>query len=452
VDHDGGAELLRLLAGDSEALSLYAARALEGSPVPGLLDAVRSRLGRAGDELAEALLDLLEEDVEPGRLLEETLASGSDAAQAAVVLRLGAKLGGDAEPVLLEALRREPNTGLRGVLLGSLGRSDVGPLPESAGELILGALGASDPRVRANAAEVIGARIPDEVRELLPLLEDGVPRVRAAAARGLWDVEPGAVEAVVRDDLSSGEPRRVLAALHVLGSVPGFPEAGGTLCRYLKDDSPQIRLMACRGLADRGESLPAPLLAERYLVEDSDSCRRAVAGLGRTGPREELVTLLADELAGSGDARVRARAARGLGELGGEGAERALVLHTGEADPRVRAQVVEALGLCGGDRVVPVLEAALDDLTPRVAANAALALGRRGGREALARLGGWVRGADLARARSAAFALGEIGSAEVVGPLLEAAERLRDGGADAGSERALLKQILKALTKVRSGP
>lgn len=445
-------ELMRLLSLETDALSLYAVAHLEGEVDPDTCGALRARLREAGDELARAILRvLLRAGVAPGELLAEVLDGGGDAARVAALQAIEGLPAAELDPLVTGKVRSATDEGVRSALLGALGRVE-GPLPEVLAGEVREHLGDADARVRANAAECLGARAgAAAVEDLLPLLDDPVPRVRAAAAKGVFSSDPSRVTARVRADLSTGDARTVLAALHVVGEVAGFPEAGALLMTRLRDPDGQVRLMAARSLGSRAGELPAGELAEAYLAENLRPCRVAIGRLAQAGARRDFCRALGEVLADASDPRGRAGAAQGIGEAGTEEDEDLLVGHVQDADDRVRAEVIESLGRIGSSRVDPILEHAVLDPANRVAANAALALWRRGGATCLATLAAWLRGEDPGRARSAAFALGEIGSVEVVGPLLEVAEGLRDRGAVEEGERELLKQIMKALTRVQSG-
>lgn len=456
MDADPVAELLALLASGSAPLAFYAAQSLRGVDDPRVRPALEARLAGAGTDtdLAALLVDLLEprDPAEAEAQLTRVLGRAGEPAAVQAVARWGPMLGALGDRVLGGILAAGPGTNLAGAALGALGRL-AGPISREAARIVGGFLADPEARVRANAAEALAARGNREDKGSLErLLEDPIPRVRAGAGRGVFEHAPAMVRRVVDGELGSGELPRVLAAVHLLGQIPAYPDGTARLVEHLAHPAAQVRLMAVRSLAGREAELPAPALARRFLEESSASCREALAGLAVRGPRAGFVAALAEVLAGSVDSRERAGAAKGIGLAGSEADEGRLVPHLADPDDRVRAEVVEALGRIGGPRVEPLLEHALADPASRVAANAALALWKRGGEGALERLSGWLRGTDPARAASAAFALGEIGSAAVVEPLLEVAERLRDGGGEEGADRGLLKQILKALTKIRTPP
>lgn len=446
-------ELLHLLQLDSEPLALYAALHLEGVRVPELRAALVDRLASAGPELAAAIMDRLDEIEGPrDRLgtLEEILETGSEAAQVRALRCWAGVLGPELDAFLLPWFEREDvSLHVLATVLGVL-REVPGPMGDDLLRQVGEALSHKDPRVRSNAAELVAVRGGGELREpLRSMLEDRVPRVRAGAARAVWSFDPDAVGERLERDLNNGDRRDLLAALHVLGVLDGYPEAVALLCEKLSHPEPQVRLMALRSLAGREGDLDPVWLAERYLEEDSSACRQMLSERAGAGLRDAFCDRLLEELRIGEDPHRRSAAARGLGEAGGPEQEVALVSWVLDEDDRVRADVVESLGRMGGAGIDPVLWHAVQDGAPRVAANAALALWKRGGEDALALLVEWLRGQDLARAASAAFALGEIGSDQVIGPLLEIGERLQAEGTDSFSGRGLLKQIMKALTKVR---
>lgn len=446
-------ELLRLLALDSEPLALYAALHLGEARGEAVDQVILERLGRAGPELAGALIERLEGAAPApawGELLGRLLREGSEATRVQALARLAPRLGEERDGLLAPFLgeaRQDPH--VLATLLAALAPGE-GPLGAALAGEITPLLGHEDPRVRANAAELVAARGAEGAFPVLALLlEDPVPRVRAAAAKGAWHLDRDAVTQRVLTDLEASDPREVLAALHVLGCLEGFPDAGAILLRHALSSDSQVRLMALRSLEAFEAELDPAWLADRYLAEDSEACRKALAARARGACPGPFSGRLAAVLRADSDPRRRARAARGVGEAGGEAEGVLLAPFVTDADDRVRADVVESLGLIGGEAVEGVLVHALQDGAARVAANAGLALWRRGGDETLELLVGWLRGDDPGRAASAAFALGEIGSAQVMAPLLEVGERLRENGAEQAADRGLLKQIMKALGKVR---
>jgi HEAT repeat protein len=446
-------ELLRLLGLDSEPLALYAALHLEGATGPEVEAALRVRLTTAGPELAEAVCDRLGEILPQGELsrnLLEILESGSEPAQIRALRLWGRTLGERVDALLLPYLKRR--SGVLHVLATLVGTLEwgEGPLVGDTLQAVTELLAHPDPRVRANAAELVAARGGKGLQvPLSGMLEDSVPRVRAAAARAVWAWDPGMVQSHLERDLASLDRRVLLAALHVVGVLPDYPEALDILVNAGEHPEPQIRLMALRSMAGREDYLKVSWLAERFLAEDSQACCQAISERIQGDRREFFCDRLLEELRLGKEPRRRSRAARGLGEVRFQKHEVALVSWVLDPDDRVRADVIESLGHMGGEGIEPVLWHAVQDPAPRVAANAALALWRRGGEQALTLLVEWLRGDDLARAASAAFALGEIGSERVVGPLLELGERLQHEGDSSFACRGLLKQIMKALTKVR---
>lgn len=444
-------EFLLLLTQGDDALAVYAGAALLEAPEVDAVQPALERLATAEGELAEILLDLAERGKATADELFEVLARGaSEDALGRAALRLAPRLGRGGDAALARALEAAAGAALAGALLGAL-RLREGELAASLRGPVRARLGDADARVRANAAELVAARVPDPGEDLRTLLSDPVPRVRAAAAQGLWGDHSDEVTACVQADLGSSDPARRLAALFVLGRLPEFPSGTSTLVGALADPSDPIRRMACRALEGRESELDPEALLTLYLGERSRACQAGLAARLREGRVDVARLAVLRELDQRPDERRRAALLRALGDLGDPGDEAALVAHLDDPDDRVRAEAIEALGKVGGPRAVPLLERALADSAPRAAANAALALWRRGGTEAMERLARWLRGEDLARARSAAFALGEIGSVEVVAPLLEVAERLRDEGAESLPERHLLKQVMRSLARVRGG-
>lgn len=200
-------------------------------------------------------------------------------------------------------------------------------VPPDAADLIYGALGDRDWRVRKQAVEVavaLSERV-DIVSKLIDALCDGdnvgrrnaglevFGRLGPGVSRPLVDSlanVPSAARKFVIDALGDAGDRRALdvlvdaaehdpdpnvaaAALDSLARVGG-PEAEAALRRRLKSSDPFQRMAALDGLARLGATVPweeiEPLLGDRLVR------RVALALLGRTG-RTEAIDPLADALA-----------------------------------------------------------------------------------------------------------------------------------------------------------
>jgi HEAT repeat protein len=209
---------------------------------------------------------------------------------------------------------------------------------------------------RGRATLILGhLRLPDGIERIERMLDDPDPDVRLVACAGLALARaPAAVDALVR-----ALSRRRLSPERVIERL-GQPWAVDTL------------LAALARLDAEGERRSAPRIGIARAL--------GVAGDRRAEPA--LVHLL-----GKGSIEERISAARALGSVGGEAARPALELALADPEWALRAQAAKALGKIASARSVAALEAVLDDPAWWVRANAATTLRALGpqGRAALER-------------------------------------------------------------------
>jgi len=206
---------------------------------------------------------------------------------------------------------------------------------------------------------------------------------------------------------------RARAAL--LLSRPGIPAVVEQLVPLLTDPDPDVRLVACSGLARAAtphaaemlilalaahllpperiiERLGAPWAVETILArlrEGTSSISAAVADFPPCGHEAELDASLARALGLAGDPRsapalaemlggdsveIRISAARALGRVGGTDCVPALIEALGDEEWPVRAQAAKSLGALGAEDALAPLEGCLSDRAWWVRANAARAL------------------------------------------------------------------------------
>ena len=134
-------------------------------------------------------------------------------------------------------------------------------------------------------------------------------------------------------------------------------------------------------------------------------------------PPSDLIRLLRD-----GEARVRRRAALGLGRVGLSEAVEPLTTLFADEEPEVRQMAAFALGLIGDRAARPALLTALRDADPGVQGRAAEAMGMLGGDRADADA---VSG--MVRTHAAAGALAGVAADDVTYPLAPAVEAARLG-------------------------
>ena len=202
-------------------------------------------------------------------------------------------------------------------------------------------------RSRRATARVAGCRLLGDVGsyyavlDLVPLLDDPRPAVRAAAAVALGRL---------------GQPSAVGA---LIGAVEGddcLPvDAAADAIQHIRD-WPVSQLQPC--LSDASESVRAV----------------AVELLGRI-QAVDSVSALVGMLAGDPAAAVRVRAARALGRIGSPRGVHPLIECVKSGPPVLQAEAAAALGRLGATAAVPVLRTTLLSSSPDLSRAAATALG-----------------------------------------------------------------------------
>lgn len=240
-------------------------------------------------------------------------------------------------------------------------------------------------------------------------------------------MEASALSQKLRADLESRRPiTRARAAL--LLTRPGIPAVVEQIIPLLGDPDPDVRLVACSGLARAAtpraaevliwglvarvlpperiiERLGAPWAVETILLtlrEGPSPVSSALAGVEPSGPEVELDASLSRALGIARDRRaaralstllradsveVRISAARALGRLDGTACVPALIAALASEAWPVRAQAAKSLGALRAAEALVPLEHCLSDQAWWVRANAARALRELGdpGLEALRR-------------------------------------------------------------------
>lgn len=227
-------------------------------------------------------------------------------------------------------------------------------------------------------------------------------------------VEASTLPSRLSAKLKSRRPTaRARAAL--LLTRPGIPAVVEQIVPLLGDPDPDVRLVACSGLARAAtpraaelliwalmahllpperiiERLGAPWAVETMistLKEGPSAVADVLAGVAPCGDEVELDASLARALGLARDPRaatalvalldtdsteVRISAARALGRVGGAACVPALITALASADWPVRAQAAKSLGALGAVDALGPLEACLSDRAWWVRANAARAL------------------------------------------------------------------------------
>jgi HEAT repeat protein len=252
-------------------------------------------------------------------------------------------------------------------------------------------------------------------------------------------------------DLKSRRPTtRARAAL--LLTRPGIPEVVEQIVPLLGDPDPDVRLVACSGLARAATpraaelliwALMAHLLPPERIIERLGApwAVETILGTLRDGP-----TPVSDVLAGvaprGSETELDASLARALGLARDQRAATALATLLDRDSVEVRISAARALGRVGGTACVPALTAALESEDWPVRAQAAKSLGTLRAAEALESLehclsdrAWWVRA-------NAARALRDLG-----GPGIEALQRTLEHddryAADRAREQLALHTVIE---------
>jgi HEAT repeat protein len=207
-------------------------------------------------------------------------------------------------------------------------------------------------------------------------LSDTDAEVRAAAADSLDAPNATARRALPALVLALGDSNLEVAkaALGALGSI-GDATVFDAVAALLNAPDPGVQSAAVQALGALGDKRAVdPLL--KALGGDDEGVRAAAAlALGAVGERSSLPPMLA-VLKGDGAARVRAKAARGLGRP--EWADAVLVplkgAACGDRDPAVRAAALTALGTIASAPAAEAIRCGLRDADPEVRAAAGRAL------------------------------------------------------------------------------
>jgi len=450
--------LLELLADEDEKIVSHVVRELEGHDrervEEALLGALPTIVEGAIDDTLGALARFERwSGPRGGRALLHRAYGYNRAIVRTKALRLlGVHLLVDDQELLLGYVAKEEDASVLSALFDCL---DERFETEAVVEVVLPHLESIESRVRAKAVDVLLRHDAQNLESRLDiLLDDPVALVRANAIRVLWKSDPVRMRTLILKEFGSPDIKRQQCALSLLGELVPFEDAPGLLIQRLGDDNRDTRRLAAQGLVRCARDVDVEILLMAYLDEGDSEIRATIArALGRLdeGRRDALEAFRAFVRDEELEPERRANAARGIGEVGGDGAFELLASALDDDDSRVRANAVEGLGLCAGPRTQRVLEPLLDDLSPRVCANAALALWRLGDHAAVERLVGMLSSDDSRSQACAAFALGEIGSEDVVGPLTNAYQTLSSRVVKTDDQQYVCDNLARALEKIRDG-
>ena len=291
---------------------------------------------------------------------------------------------------------------------------------ENAMPVLLGALADAEPAVAAAAAFGLGELGDTTARPVAALasaLASGPVGVAAEAAHALGKLPAPAAYAALTRTLSAAETvdaRTAREALLAIWRHPGQPATLATVLPWTADARPGVRWAGTFALMRVAAAPAIPRMLERLRDEDPQIRTLAARGL-RAGA--------ADSAGLGGEARgalraalldahphVRINAARALAGFRQPADADALVALLNDADGNVRMATIEALALLPAGTVAPRLAAAAGDSAAPLALRAAAltSLARTDTTAALARLDAWARATPWLQRFYAARALAPI--------------------------------------------
>jgi HEAT repeat protein len=432
---------LQKALGDEDAtVRAHAARAL-GEVGKAALPAVPALVGCVTDEdlrVRRAAIGALR-DIRPGPdvvlPLFSKLLSETDPALVTPALHTLAELGGDAVPVLLEALDRPDGRYWACLVLGEIGEP-AAPAVDKLTEVLQD----KEPHVQLQAAMAlagIGPKAASAAGSLAKIAEDEKQPlgVRYAAAYALGKTgSPEGIETFTRGLDSPDKLLRVVNAWGLLSHQPKDSEASkkasDILVDALSDEDSQVQSAAAHAAAELPQPVPG-------------ATERLAENLKDTDPA--VIESMINALAGQGE-RVVPRVIRGL------------------KDPELRGVAVAILGRMGpaASSAVSALNESLTADDPVFRTQVCYTLGRLGPAAAAAvpMLTKSLASRDAQERSAAAFALGSIGTeAKTALPALQKGLRdpdefvqlanawaiIRIAPADAGLKKAALPRLLKSL-------
>lgn len=187
----------------------------------------------------------------------------------------------------------------------------------------------------------------------------------AVRDRAIDDLEPIAAAGLLSEEdvveaISPATPAALAVAVcRLAGTVGDAQVVGPRLQRVLADAScARVRVHAAHALARLGASEARGALAEALIRDDDEEVRaRAARGLGQLRDHRG-VPVLGATLADRGEVpAVRGEAAEALGVIGRPSSAALLVRALRDEEPDVRGGAATALSMVGGLEVIPALRA-----------------------------------------------------------------------------------------------
>jgi len=328
-------------------------------------------------------------------------------------------------PAFVQLLGTAAHPRVKACILSALGRSKI-DIPM---KVLKPYLTHADNRIRASALELLLSRDLSQASDVLFLfLNDSSPRVKAAAAVGLWRMGNSVLLELLND---AEELEHRVAYVYALGQTGRDAQTRRLLVRSLKSPHQAERLMACRSLASVAEPDDIPDLLDVALDLPGKDTRESLIRSCGTLDHRRTVSVIQAMLESSEKNRQPRRVATLLSMLasfdgGGIGRNRGRPLaaraslpeadleflgHLLESpDGRVRANTVEVLSpFYEVARVHQMLVPCTSSDIARVRANAALPLWKSGFQSAMCGLKEMLVSSQSTVRASACWALGQIG-------------------------------------------
>lgn len=251
-----------------------------------------------------------------------------------------------------DPLATKPLTGLLGSPDAAAADSAAGALARIGGPDALAALRRAYERAPASRKPALGdalircARGSARAQDAMPIYRllsapAAPPQLRAAALRGIAEIQGGACVPLLLAALQeSGSPRQKMAA-KLLREVRG-PQVTARLCAALSSLSGRPRALLIEALAERGDREAAPAIVAIARGRDEEARTIALRALGSLG-HPIAVPVLLDAVA-NGMPDDREAASDSLRRMSGNGVDEAILAVADKGARSLRVAAIETLG------------------------------------------------------------------------------------------------------------
>jgi HEAT repeat protein len=340
-----------------------------------LSEAQTKTKGAVHTDAAEAYLQAGERLVERGNAAAatpvfKTLFATSDPAtvQAAALRGLALSAGGQATPVLLEALRGN-DARLQAVAIASLMKGNSGQLiaemPKLSEAAQIRILGLLSERGDSTALPAFTAALKGSSKP-----------VRLAALNGIGVVGNASVVTSLATIAAGDDAAEQTAARAALARLRG-KQVDQAVFEGISSAEPKVRLELIRAAGERGATVVSPVLVKMARDANPEVRRESVRALRDTATANDVPDMVALVVTPvqPGD---RAEAAKTLGAVlrrsDPSRIKHVLAAYTPAADTETRTALMQVMGRSGNAEALPILRAALNDQDANVARAAILAL------------------------------------------------------------------------------